>query len=788
MAGAEIIPRTVGDSFVPQASAAPRNAGAPYEALSQAAGAGLDLANKMQEASDQHALNQAGLALQKQLDNRKIAYAKDPDPATAAQRFETDAQKDVNAAIDGLPQNTTLRDSFADQWGLHIEAARADVQLDAVKRIADETAASTLAVLDDTSQRSAYANPAERKLLAKQASDALAGAVQSGAMTAKAAQVKASKWSSNLAEFDARRAILTDPVGALELLKDPKNFPDLDGVKRLELQEQADARIRTAERENRVALTAEKADIRATVADTQTQLSAGLPVDGAALTDLGQRVAQTGDPMLAHRYGSLQAQVTTQDKLRGASPPEVDRVIDNLTTAGASHPTPQLAAALSSARTFRTRMQAGLKQDQLTWAASQGVVKLNPLALNGTDNAAALRARIVAGDTAAKVYGRGPQYLTPSETAQLKNVLATADPQTKLQQAEMLIGGLGETHAASAFAQIAPHDGVWAQAGVLAMAGKKDAALDALTGQALLHAEKGKNASPLLPSDGARKSDDGAPMVNRAFHFAPELGAHVLSTADAIYAARARSKGLSGKDAEETDAGQQLYARAVQEAAGAGFDANGTQYGGIVTFHGRAVAVPATIKADDFEAVMKGLDSNMLARASVSGGVPVTADGKPFANLGDAYLIAVGDGRYVVSTTDPDEEAHLVQDAKTHSAYVLDLERVLPWMHPPSRVVAFDTTHARGMVKPGNVDPWNRPILHNANGSYSTTSSMSIGTDAGEVLIPTVINGKRLSKEDAIVHVRKTGENLGTFDTPENADVYATALHNEQDRRIRGSR
>jgi hypothetical protein len=93
---------------------------------------------------------------------------------------------------------------------------------------------------------------------------------------------------------------------------------------------------------------------------------------------------------------------------------------------------------------------------------------------------------------------------------------------------------------------------------------------------------------------------------------------------------------------------------------------------------------------------------------------------------------------------------------------------------------AFDTQHAAGMVTPGNLDPWNRPVLHNSDGSYSTTSSMSIGTDAGETLIPTVVDGKRLSNDAAIAHFKATGENLGTFSTPAAADTYATSLHNAQ--------
>lgn len=106
----------------------------------------------------------------------------------------------------------------------------------------------------------------------------------------------------------------------------------------------------------------------------------------------------------------------------------------------------------------------------------------------------------------------------------------------------------------------------------------------------------------------------------------------------------------------------------------------------------------------------------------------------------------------------------------------MDFADLLPSSNAPN----FDTSHAKGMVKPGNLDPWNRPVLHNQDGSYSTTSSISVGTDAGEVLIPTVIDGKRYSNKDAIAHFQSTGENFGTFKTPDAADTFATALHNAQ--------
>ena len=103
----------------------------------------------------------------------------------------------------------------------------------------------------------------------------------------------------------------------------------------------------------------------------------------------------------------------------------------------------------------------------------------------------------------------------------------------------------------------------------------------------------------------------------------------------------------------------------------------------------------------------------------------------------------------------------------------------------------------KGMVEPGNIDLNNRPVVQNADGSHSTEFSTSFGTDKGEVLVPTVVNGKFLTpdgkkppegspEEKAMFkaaqdHYGQTGEHMGIFDTPESADAYANAVHNRQD-------
>lgn len=103
--------------------------------------------------------------------------------------------------------------------------------------------------------------------------------------------------------------------------------------------------------------------------------------------------------------------------------------------------------------------------------------------------------------------------------------------------------------------------------------------------------------------------------------------------------------------------------------------------------------------------------------------------------------------------------------------------------------IVVPATGPRGLLQPGNIDLNNRPRVRNPDGSISTVRSMSANFDGREVLLPTVSDdGRLLSDSEAIDLYRRTGRNLGTFDSPASATAYAEQLHRDQERQYVGAR
>jgi hypothetical protein len=95
----------------------------------------------------------------------------------------------------------------------------------------------------------------------------------------------------------------------------------------------------------------------------------------------------------------------------------------------------------------------------------------------------------------------------------------------------------------------------------------------------------------------------------------------------------------------------------------------------------------------------------------------------------------------------------------------------------------------------GSIDLNNRKVLKHPDGSIGTEFSFGFSPDGTtEVLIPQIVDGKQVTKQDAIKHFFKTGEHLGTWDKAtamkerglgeqefyKALDDYANAIHNRQ--------
>ena len=80
----------------------------------------------------------------------------------------------------------------------------------------------------------------------------------------------------------------------------------------------------------------------------------------------------------------------------------------------------------------------------------------------------------------------------------------------------------------------------------------------------------------------------------------------------------------------------------------------------------------------------------------------------------------------------------------------------------------------------GNINLNDRKVVLNKDGTFSTEESITISEGDVDVLIPTIVNGKKLSDKQAIAHYEKTGEYLKKG-SPEEVEKYAEELHKRQE-------
>jgi len=103
------------------------------------------------------------------------------------------------------------------------------------------------------------------------------------------------------------------------------------------------------------------------------------------------------------------------------------------------------------------------------------------------------------------------------------------------------------------------------------------------------------------------------------------------------------------------------------------------------------------------------------------------------------------------------------------------------------RILGIAKANYDAQVEPGNIDTYNRPVLHNQDGSISTVRTMGIDEGTGVTNIPTISpTGTSLTPEQAIDLYRVIGKHLGKFKNVGAADESAQNLHEQQAQYYRG--
>lgn len=398
------------------------------------------------------------------------------------------------------------------------------------------------------------------------------------------------------------------------------------------------------------------------------QLKEGFDPGEDALKSIEAEAQLTNEPDIQMLAAAGRELYNFQKSYRLASPVDLENFINEERSrfnAEKRAPNALEAERLEIAEGMLSSMSKALKVDPLSWGNRVGLVSLNDLGL-GSDQYD-FQERLNQAYAVSEHYGTPLQVLTEEENTVLVSEFEKGDLDRKQQILTNFALGFGED-APSALSDIADKSPYMGHLLGLISTDKSlyPSVRDALSGEIIL-----KEGIKSLPAESNYRG-----YINEeygtAFAFSPSTYSGAVDVAEKIYTARASRRGLNNPDNFDDD----IYKRALQEAAGAIFDRDGNQYGGIGEWNGRQLVVPVEYSIDQFEDTISSLTDDDLTRLSVGGAKPAYGDGEILKaeDLDDYYLISVGDGRYLVSTTDPYEEGpSFLAGSGRNGLYEIDL-------------------------------------------------------------------------------------------------------------------
>lgn len=472
----------------------------------------------------------------------------------------------------------------------------------------------------------------------------------------------------------ALRAFEADPAALVAALDDGE-YDGLDPVYRERLRGQASGAVRTAEAA--AAKEAERAANEAASAiDGRLEVMIGNARDGRVNTWEADFLA---DPAVQDRpkFAEAQAAVALRDALpEFATLPPAEQAAMIAAEKGKPVTERYETRLLEAMETTHAAAAKAWADDPIAQASALGLAPAPPLpdlsSASPAEMAEALAARRGYGRSLATAgYVGAPSYFSAEERAALAAATGVeADPARRTALAGALAAAFG-ADAPAALREIGG-DPVFRQVGGLAASGgRAGIAAEAFRGQQMLDQ---KIVAEFAPEPRQTVLDEVlGDLVDD-----PYASGAIMDTARALYAAR--SRGLAGDD----DAASRRYAQAVQDAIGAGTDAEGAQTGGVQPVRGVPTVLPIGVRGDAVEAALlragslayRGNRDPWLA-ASASGGAPVFA-GEPLSPriMGEASLRAIGNGIYALSI-ERRGRTYDVIDEETGEPYAMRLERFM---------------------------------------------------------------------------------------------------------------
>lgn len=414
-------------------------------------------------------------------------------------------------------------------------------------------------------------------------------------------------------------------------------------------QKAAEAEARRAQRD---AIEAAKDMAR----DMAAGLAAGVHYSPAEIASVaGAAARMPGGQALARNITLLGEKNATAIELRGATPRQVQDSINLLTheLAKGGANAPVLAARLDAARDAQSAQKSQLAADPLSYATTQGVVRLLPL---NPGDPLSVRARVTAARAVKARYGGPLTVLTDEEVGEYQGRLNGADAPTRYQ-ALREISAMGGEGAAAAMRQIGKGNPVTARAGAL-MGGTAGGATTART---ILQGSDVLKQKPLPKAEAEIRYFAATETVGRSLRFLPELRDQIPATSMAYYAGWQQQAGQDGFDGDN-------FGQAVNAAAGGVRGRDGQMRGGLGTRNGVGVLLPDGKTQGEFDAAFTALDVAKWPAAQR----PMWGPGKPVtdAQLRAARPFAVGGGRYVLATDRAGDKLIMAADGKPFTVQI----------------------------------------------------------------------------------------------------------------------